>query len=402
MTQTAQQGGVLLLLPLPVTAPPCIIGGAVMQEATGSLEPSAEAQALWGRLPERFLPSPNYLFAQRIAPAFLRGSQSLADFIRRVRARVTGKIVLTWNPSYLYDLDRCARECFQSPDLTSRMAGIVSLRTAAFACNLLGDFQISPLPSMERTFDALERRAFHAVTQVQRLGMLRSIAKALFSKNQKLVSYMMRPEDERIALLRKALRDGSPVAAVTMEGDCGLARVTGESSGTFSMVLWSQGLALPVLYERAGGMMIAPPGVLTPQRLARLRYSRDEAMRALFGSSLGSLDYPAPRAPGEDPARSDADRAFLHDCYASGTVPEAPSGISMALRGRYFMYLGDNERGRISGPIYERYCDVTAQMVARRARAYARETDALAGYIDEASDDDLRLVQLIREYPMTL
>ena len=401
MTATAQ-GGVLLLLPLPVTAPPCIICGTVMQELTPALEPVSEAQALWGRLPERFLPSPNYLFAQRIAPAFLRGSQSLADFIKRVRARVTGKVVLTWNPQYLYDLDRCARECFQSPDLTSRMAGIVSLRTAAFACNLLGDFQMSPLPSLERTWQSLEHKAYRAVTQVQRLGMLRSIATALHARNRKLISYMLRPEESRAALLRKALNDGTPVAITTIEGDCGLARITGENHGTFSLALCSQGIVLPLIYERAGGMMAAPPGVLTHERLARLRYDRDGAMRALFGKPLGDLAYPAPKAVGEDPARSDADRAFLSDCYASGTVPEAPSGISMALRGRYYMYLGDNERGRISGAVYERYAQVSSQMIARHARAYEREAEGLSGYLDEGSEEDLRLIQLIGEYPMTL
>lgn len=398
----APQGGVLLLLPLPVTAPPCIICGAVMQELSPSLEPASEAQALWGRLPERFLPSPNYLFAQRIAPAFLRGSQSLADFIKRVRARVAGKVVLTWNPSYLYDLDRCARECFQAPDLTSRMAGIVSLRTAAFACSLLGDFPMSPLPSLERTYQSLERKAFRAVTQVQRLGMLRSIAQALYARNKRLISYMLRPEEDRAALLRRALNGGTPVALATIEGDCGLARVTGEDKGTFSMALCSQGLVLPLLYERAGGMMAAPPGVLTNERLARLRYDRDAAMRALFGKPLGDLAYPAPRAAGDDPARSDADRAFLADCYASGTVPEAPSGISMALRGRYYMYLGDNERARISGAVYERYAEVSSQMIARRARAYERETEGLSGYLDEGSEEDLRLIELISQYPMTL
>jgi hypothetical protein len=398
----APQGGVLLLLPLPVTAPPSIICGAVLQELTPALEPASEAQTLWGRLPERFLPSPNYLFAQRIAPAFLRGTQSLADFIRRVRARADGKIVVTWTPSYLYDLDRCARECFQAPDLTSRMAGIVSLRTAAFACRLLGDFPISPQPSLEQTSDALRRKAFRAVTQVQRLGLLREILDALLAKNRRLVAYMLRPEESRQALLRKALADGTPVAAATITGDCGLARVTGENHGTFSMLLHSQGMTIPLLHERADGMMIAPPGVLTPERMRRLHCSRDAAMKDLFGTPPGDQEYPEPKAPGEDPASSDADRAYLRDCYASGTVPEPPQGVSMALRGRYFMYLGDNERERISGIVYKQYCDVSARMIERRARAYARETDGLMGYLVESNEEDLRLVQLIREYPMTL
>lgn len=394
--------GVLLLLPLPVTAPPSIVCGAVLQDCDQDFNPLSEPQTIWGRLPERFVPSPYYLFAQRIAPAFLRSNQSMAQFIRKIRQRTEDRIVVTWNPEYLYSLDLCAQNCLQRPDITSGMAGIVSLRTATYACNLLGDFEVVPHTSLERTLERVTHKKCAAQTQVQRLVWLRSLALALREKNQRLISYMLRSEDERISLLRKAHESCNVVMTVTIDGKCGLSRAVAENHGAYSMILYYKGNPVTLTHERSDGMMIAPPAVLTPARRARLNYDTARAFNCVFSSRLDNIDFPKAHAVQEDPSLSEADRAYLERCYNENPLPEPDDEVSSVMKERYYMYLGDNERSRASESVYKHYIEVTQRMIKDGARSFAIETEGLLNYLNEANEEDLKLAQLIREYPSSL
>jgi len=384
-------------LPLLVSVRPELrLGGLVFRRTDANFKPASDVCIYWCRLPERVLPSPSYLFAQRIDPHSLMLAQSEAEFLRKCRVQFPERTLITWSPEPLAAFSAAAARCFQRDDVLSKLDGLTSLRTALWNEHFLGGGDKAPVPALERCAMLYGFKAQEKLSLKTRVEMLVYLCRTLRERNERLFDYMAGPESGRRALLQECFSKGSLAACVTADGKYGLARPFLVQDGIFSLALYAGGEITWLRHDVRDLTMIAPRGVFTPERVQKLGYDISAAEAAL------AAVRPPEAAPQQQSPLSSADRAFISRCRSRNSVAEIDPNCSQALKGRYFIYLGDCERDRLNQAQLKRYQDLTLRDLRYCASAYAEETARLVNRVREDSEEDGNLIALIRQYPADL
>lgn len=397
----------LYMLPLPITGGGRhFFAGVVSVSADANLQPVERPQFLWCKPPERVLPSPSYLFAQSLDPFRYAHGMKERDFFGAVHDLVQGMTVLTWDAELFSLMDLRALQVFSAPAIARDAAGICSIRTALYTAALLGTLKDLPERSLDRSTaryrlqDKTQRKS-----PERRLTELSRIAMMLNSTHRALLAYELRPAAARTALMEQAIERNQLLCAVTNSGKTALIRPLERRDGGFAALAQMPGdEPLPVTIAANGGDNVAPLGVLTQERCRKLGIDLAYETQSLMQASVPADPNAFPRSAAETFRNSFAgsDREYLEKALELKRLPEPDEACTPHLMEYFYLYLGDEERGRLGPAQYKQYEHLTRKSLEKSIGAYVTETNNLVNYADENDPDDAALIAQITRYPMTL
>ncbi len=406
----------IYLLPLPVSGgDEGRLGGVIYAHADINLVPIERPQIILCHLAERLLPSPGYLFAQGLDPRRLTHGMKDRAFADAIRELVRGYELITWDASLLRLIDVAALRSFRSPDIIATTRGVCSLRTVLYAANALGTLPKAPQRSPEKSayLYSVARRDLSRSPE-RRLLELEDLAQMVYRDHKALFDYQLFGSMHRQTLFNSAITQGKLLSCIDTDGIATVLRPLKANANTVTCLELEQGADpnIPSSISKKDvslfdGRVIAPLGVFTKERCQRLNLELEPMALAL----LNVQDEM--QIAGEDTSPNDVisrllkklnkiDLDYLNEVFHSPKVSEPPSESSATLYERFFFYIGDNERGRLSAQQYKYYENITRAAITKHIDSFIANTNALVNHANENSKDDVQLINAIAGYPLSL
>lgn len=404
---TAVSSPFIYMLPLPLTGGGRkFFGGVVFARAGLDLRPVERPQFMWCKPPERVLPSPSYLFAQALDPFRYAHGMKERRFFGQLHDLIKDMTVLTWDAGLFADMDLRALQVLRSPNLTRDAGCICSVRTALFSASLLGTLTTPPERALERSSVRFRQQDTGTrKSPERRLTELTNLTLMLGDSHRALLSYQLRPASSRLTLLEQAVSRSQLLCAVTNGGKIALLRPLERRDDDFTALALSPGEdVIPTTIGVNGGENVAPPGVLTPERCQKLGLSLSEMIDRLSKAAVPSDPAVFPQSPAAAfrAGFTGADRDYLEGALELDAPPEPPEECTPKIMEYFYMYLGDEERGRLGPTQYRQYEEVTRRSLEKRIGSYVSETNNLVNYADENDPADAELIAQITRYAMSL
>ncbi len=406
----------IYLLPLPVSGgDDGRLGGVIYAHADVNLIPVERPQFILCHLAERLLPSPGYLFAQGLDPRRLAHGMKDRAFVDAIRELIRGYELITWDASLLKLLDVAALRAFRSPDIIASALGVCSLRTVLYAANSLGTLPKPPQKSPERSaclYNASRRDLPRSPER--RLLELEDLAQMVHQDHKALFDYQLLGSLHRLNLFTQALNQGKLLSCINTDGIATVLRPLKADSCSITCLELEHGADPAVLanitrkeISMTDGRVIAPLGVFTRERCLRLHLELEPMVKALLNVQ-DHMQITEDDTLHDDVIRgmlkklSKIDLEYLNEVFKSPQVGEPPAETSAALFERFFFYIGDNERGRLTAQQYKYYENITRAAITKHIDSFVANTNALVNHADENSKDDAQLINAIAGYPLSL
>lgn len=404
----------IYLLPLPISGgDDGRLGGVIYAHADVNLNPVERPQFILCHLAERLLPSPGYLFAQGLDPRRLAHGMKDRAFADAVRELVRGYELITWDASLLKLIDVAALRAFRSPNVISEARGVCSLRTVLYAANSLGTLPKPPQKSPERSaylYNTARRDLPRSPER--RLLELEALAQMVRQDHKALFDYQLFGSQHRLNLFNQALNQGKLLSCINTDGIATLLRPLKANDYSITCLELEHGADPAVLanitrkeISMSDGRVIAPLGVFTRERCLKLHLELEPMIRAL----LKIQDHMQITEDDSDEVirrmlkkLSKIDLEYLNEVFQAPQVSEPPAETSATLFERYFFYIGDNERGRLTAQQYKYYENITRATITKHIDSFIANTNALVNHANENSKDDAQLINAIAGYPLSL
>lgn len=406
----------LYLLPLPVGGQGlnARIAGLQLQRTDTYGNLLGPAQTVRCALPPHVLPSPAFLMQQKLHPSALKDGLSEYAFYEEVARLLNDPdlVVITWSAHYLESLDALALRTFKPATLLSKVRCVIDLKNLLQVASLCSGTPEKVFPSLEANCKALRLIAPAKDQKAPtRLEMLMRLRRYLSETEGRMSAFAAQPVADRKQSLAKAQQTETPLVLITTTGELKVVlplRLYGESDVCEALTCQVSMETRVESLDLHQGQMLAPLGILTPERLSGLNLSPDfkeQATKRLREARAQELhgDGQAPTASGTAlrlkffNEQSQADR----DYYATllKTDPRAlsrpPLQISKTLRQLAFLFRADNFRGTLISSELELYARLVEQRINVQLPRYVREAQLVAGRVNENDPAELNLIEEI-------
>lgn len=395
-------------LPLPLSQPSLrarLAGMALMSIGDGvSLAAPNFKRLLTCKLAPHALLSPSYLWRQGIDPNNLSHGSTALNFMQELSTSLQPNgpqdILVTFAARHLSVYNAMALQNFFSPDIFTRFPLMVDLKVALDTCYYFGNTRVKARKSLVPAVRALGYRGA-LETKLERLDALYFLYNYLNRADPKIMSFLQRPVRQRLA---------APYWVYLDEGALTLIKVL-VVEGHYLKALLTDGAQDRVQVINLDlAPLIAPCGILTPERQAELKFDL-EALKArldalepseltaqpdtITPSELAFYDTFLPSLTSGEQAQFT--RMMGHDVRQESNLavlcnPERPLGqLTMCYLNENFpKALMDGERRA-----YERYC---RHLVEKRSKTLLQELRLLADQLPEDDPKQSELLMRIAQY----
>lgn len=404
-------GQYLFLLPFPLgePGPEARLGGMACVRTDETFTSVGKMEFLPCRFPEHALPSPSYLFAQGLNPFRLADAPSESDFFAQVveRLSVPNTRVITWSARHLQALNAVALRLLRNPVLPSGVISLTALNQVLKTSWVFGTLNKKPgkdLLSCARMLGFTETLPRFAPEG--RLKALLFIAALMAKGDEAVFAFQLRTR----AQLRKAWDQacGGQKLLATLNADCVpelLKPVEPGKEGIFKALRFDGDEVSGWYYLQEDCELLAPAGILTPERQERLHFDFKAAAEALENFEGKAEDKrPLPYWQTFFAKLSPSDREFFAATGDKALQFQVDPGSKYSdfLRSWILWYRGDNFRGSLSDAELQLYTRRSRAEVIGRLDAYLQEAAALQNYVNENNPEDLKLVEAIQRYVLDL
>ena len=398
-------------LPLPLSNPSInarLAGLALMSIGDGlSLDAPNFKRLITCKLADHALISPAYLLRQGIDPHNLQHGLTSLNFMAEVEQALKAEpqdILVTFAARHLSVYNAMALQNFFAPNLFARFPILVDLKVALDTCYYFGTTRVKTRKSLPEAVRALGYSG-GVDNKLERLDALYFLYNYLNSHDPKIMAFVHSSLNKRIELIRKGSAAPFLVYIDEAQGKLHLIKVLSQSEdGRLIKALVTDGAQDSVQVINLDlAPLIAPTGILTPERQAELKFDLAALKARLEQVDVSELTTTCALTPEELPfydafeqslsseERAQFARLMSHDVRQESNLtalcnPETKLGqITMC-------YLNENfPKALMAGErsAYARYC---RRLVESRSRAILQELRYLA---DQLPEDDTKQGELL-------
>lgn len=375
-------------LPLPLSAPSMaarLAGFGLLRVPEGlDIESATVKKIMLCKFAQHALINPAFLFRQDIDPNNLRGGSTALEFIKQVNEQVrpqsSDDILVTFASRHLSAYNAMLLQNFFVPDVMDRFNYVVDLKTALETCYYFGNTKVKKSKSLNQAAKELGFTG-DLSNQMQRIDALFFIYNYLVNNDPKIMTFLHGSRAMRFA----QQTPGKFLVHVNEQGKLCLLKVLNQSDDRRLLkVLLSDGSSVKLHTINVDlAPLLAPQGILTPQRQAELNFNL-----AQEEERLNSINFADLLGEGMTPSASIA---------SSGTAAHASTDAAAASASTSTDAAGASASSAASASTAASARAVAAHGVGAASHIIKPAPDALAPSDDEESLKAYRIAAAIYE-----
>lgn len=244
-----------------------------------------------------------------------------------------------------------------------------------------------------------------------RLGRLRAlihIVKELNLKQTALLNYMTRPHAQKGEQLNKAIAQGKFLVEYNVKERSLEVLKPLSLNGNDIDALYFDGNEVRRKYYRLDDFgVLSPATVLTQERQALVNIPLAQITNFLSNANLESVKWDEIKNYSKEFFKDFSQKEYeeyqkILFNNNKGAVVAAPLTTSSNYRNIVFLFRGNNYKGTLLDSELTAYFKVCAAMLEKQLPNYATELKYLSNSVNENSDEELKLINKIKNYPMDL
>lgn len=297
-------------LPLPLSAPSMaarLAGLGLLRVPEGlNIESATVKKIMPCKYAQHALIKPAFLFRQDIDPNNLRGGSTALEFIKQVNEQLipqgSDDILVTYASRHMTAFNAMLLQNFFAPDVMNRFNYVIDLKTALETCYYFGNTKVKKSKSLNQ---AAKELGFPGdlSNQMQRLDAMFFIYNHLVNNDPKIMTFLH--GNRAMRLVEQA--PGKFLVHVNEQGKICLIKVLNQSDDhRLLKVLLSDGASVKLQCINLDlAPLLAPLGILTPQRQAELNFNLAQEEERLNSINYADLIDEATAASASAAATAD-------------------------------------------------------------------------------------------------
>ena len=403
-------GQYLFVLPLPLSAPGknARLYGVALCRTDANLNPLSEYEILRCKLPYNALPSPAYLFSLKLNVNHLRDGICESKFINCLSSHFDNKnlTVVTFSARHLQALNAIALRCFLMPDILQKPKSVFDVKTALNVASIFGTQSFtaqSDLIANAKILNVYENEK--ADDHIARLKLLIKLFKKLITDNYKISSYLLRPSSDKINFIKKSINSGD---CLVMLDNTAIKIIKPQKLQNTLLYALTCNSEEEVKYEAIDldlMYMIAPLGILTPERLQKLNFNLSRSLSLLKDDQKPGLDTAT--IPYKDKFFMDlsaADIAFYNSIGKKDPRSLYPNmeTDSQFLSKLLFLYRCENFQGTLTNQELNKYYEYCVKKIRKDLPLFLKEAKMLTNTLEENDEEGLQRIRNIIRFAQEL
>lgn len=279
-------------VPLPLSAPSLhsrMAGMSILRIPEGvSLDYATVRKLMLCRIPLHGLVSPAFLLRQNIDPFNLKHGMTSLEFMNEASSQLRplqeNDVLVTFAMRHLSVFNAMAIQNYFLPDIFARFNYMVDLKTALETCALFGNTRLRRITNLNQVARDLGFTG-DLDNQLIRADALHHIFTWLNEHDPKIMSFLCAPRARRLNL------QNGPYFVHIDEGRLCLIRVLSQSQDLrLVKAIKNDGSSLSLITINLDlAPLMAPPGILTPERQQELKFDLNAERARLENASLADL-----------------------------------------------------------------------------------------------------------------
>lgn len=357
------------------------------------------------------LPSPSYLFTQGIDPYSIKNGMSIEKFLDEAEKILHNPnvTIFTWSIRNLKILESMCLRQFREPVILDSVYSLADVNKVLKLSELFTDGKCLNTDSLIKcAFKYGFKEKLSIYDRLGRLKALIHIVKELNLKHTALLNYMTRPHAQKTEEIYKAVSQGKLLIDYNVkERTIDVLKPLSVSGNDIDALYFDGNEVRRKFYRLDDFGVLSPATVLTPQRQA--------LVNILLQQVVSLLNKTNPKVVKWDEIKNYS-KEFFKDFsqkeYAEyqkvlfnnnkGSVVAAPLTTSNSYRNMVFLFRGNNYKRTLLDSELTAYYRVCASMLEKQLSNYAAELKYLSNSVNENSDEELKLIDKIKNYPLDL
>lgn len=279
-------------VPLPLSAPSLhsrMAGMSILRIPEGvSLDYATVRKLMLCRIPLHGLVSPAFLLRQNIDPFNLKHGMTSLEFMTEASSQLRplqeNDVLVTFAMRHLSVFNAMAIQNYFLPDIFARFNYMVDLKTALETCALFGNTRLRRITNLNQVARDLGFTG-DLDNQLIRADALHHIFTWLNEHDPKIMSFLCAPRARRLNL------QNGPYFVHIDEGRLCLIRVLSQSQDLrLVKAIKNDGNSLSLITINLDlAPLMAPPGILTPERQQELKFDLNAERARLENANLADL-----------------------------------------------------------------------------------------------------------------
>ena len=357
------------------------------------------------------LPSPSYLFTQGIDPYSIKNGLSIEKFLDEAEKILHNPnvTIFTWSVRNLKILESMCLRQFREASILDGVYALTDVNKVLKLSELFSEGKCL-------NTDALLKCAFkygfkEKISINDRLGRLRSlihIVKELSKNNTALLNYMTRPHAQKAEQISKTISQSKFLIDYNVKERAGEVLKPLSLSGNDIDALYFDGNEVRRKYYRLDDFgVLSPATVLTPERQKLVNISLQKITDLLNRADLNTVKWDEimnySKVFFKDFSQKEyTDYNNIMNNSNKGSVVNAPLTMGNHYRNLVLLFRGNNYKGTLLDSELTAYYRICAAMIEKQLPNYATELKYLSNSVNENSDEELKLIGDIKNYPLSL
>lgn len=357
------------------------------------------------------LPSPSYLFTQGIDPYTIKNGLSVEKFLDESEKILHNPnvTIFTWSIRNLKILESMCLRQFREPTILDNVYALTDVNKVLKLSELFTEGKCLNTDSLLKC--AFKYGFKEKLSIYDRLGRLRAlihIVKELNLKQTALLNYMSRPHEQKGEQISKAIGQGKFLVDYNVKERSLEVLKPLSLNGNDIDALYFDGNEVRRKYYRLGDFgVLSPATVLTQERQALVNIPLTQITNLLASANLECVKWDEVKNYSKEFFKDFSQKEYeeYQKILFNNTkeaVVAAPLTTSSNYRNIIFLFRGNNYKGTLLDSELTAYFKVCAAMIEKQLPNYVTELKYLSNSVNENSDEELKLINKIKNYPMDL
>ena len=400
----------LFVLPLPLCAPGINsrLFGIALCRTDANLNPICDSEILRCSLPYNALPSPAYLFSQKLNPSLLREGLNEYKFINCLLKHFDNDNldVITFSSRHLQALNAISLRCFLEPDILQKPNSILDLKVALNVAHLFGNLKTTvyeDLVTNIKTLNLYDNE--NSDNALEKLSLLIKLFRHLLNTDYKITKFLLTSTKDKINFIKDAITKRSSLVFLENADLYVIKPLFLKHNSLIALCCNRFNEITLKTIDLDLQAMLAPLSILTKPRQEELQFNLNDALQRLENShpdlnNLPILSY------GYDflTQLSNKDREFflsIKDKDPRSFYPDMPIE-NPEIAKRFFLYRCENFKGTLTDIELNEYYSLCIKEIQKDLPRYLKEAKMLAHKVNENDDKEVMLLKSIFDFAQNL
>lgn len=406
-------GKYLFILPLPLSAPGenATLYGVAFLYTDANFNIIGKKELLTCRGLDYRLPSPSYLFSLGIDPYTIKKGLTEDEFIEELDTILTNPNIdiFTWSIRNLQITEYMSLRLFRTADILKRVHALVDINKVLKLHELLTEGKTVNSDSMLTCAKALGFKGQLAKTDILgRLDVLLYIVQQVHFMNGPLLNYMLKPYNDKCNELVEAITKQSFLIDYNTKERCIEILKPIDLTDSYLDAIYFNGQDVSrKIYPLTEYSILAPSAVLTDNRQKILNLDLNAIKELLNSVDTNTIEKEAQKKYFIDEFYdkfTKEDLALFEENMSKNKASfvNAPLKASVEFRKLVALFRGNNYKKTLLDNELQSFYKQCAKSIQAQLNSYSKELISLTNIVNENNEDEVRLLEKIRHYPMDI